>query len=48
MKNVFDKRGALSLDGVPVGANPATDSPTPAALVITRPRTIGVSLRADF
>lgn len=47
-KNAFDCRGLLSYNGSTVVPDLATGDNSPATVSMITPRTIGVSLRADF
>ncbi|MEI6026582.1 MAG: TonB-dependent receptor [Betaproteobacteria bacterium] len=48
VKNVFDKRGITTVSGNYIGPGTAPGTLTPAGVTITQPRTIGVTLRAEF
>ena len=48
VKNVGNSRGLLSYGGVLVVPDLTTGGVTPANVAVTAPRTIGVSVRADF
>ena len=47
-KNAFNSRGLINYNAASVAPDLVTGGITPATVAVTTPRTIGVSLRADF
>ena len=47
-KNIFDEKGITTVNGNYIGPGAIAGTLTPAGVTITQPRTLGVTLRADF